>query len=374
MEHHRGSHRQLIDTSPATAPPARGHVDAIIVPTVRTPGCLSHAMRLAGRLRCPLVSLHSRWWSRADLAADLMPEGTPYLAIDLGEQRLLNLPDLRTTALLRSTRFERTTDIGAKRNLGLLLATLLGWERVVFLDDDVEVDAPGDLVRAAALLDRYDAVGLRLGGFPDNSVVCHAHRLTGGHQESFVGGGALAVETFRNPSFFPGVYNEDWFYLLEERSLRSLAVTGTARQHPYDPFDRPARARDQELGDVLAEGVYWLLDDHGGADWTAAADPAYWRRFLLRRSSFLLDVLRRAGRLPAGVRSRAMEASVRAALGRLRTIEAELCVRYVEAWQQDRRGWVEHLKRHSRLAWNVPDALTRLTRPGAPALTWRSSL
>ncbi|MEV0618010.1 hypothetical protein AB0I81_32125 [Nonomuraea sp. NPDC050404] len=372
-EHHRGSHRHLVDLITPGAVTGRARVDAIIVPTIRHPRWLHHAVRLAARLGCPLVTLHSRRWSRADRAAATMPDDVRYLAIDVDDTTRLNLPDFATTALVKDSIFKRATDLGAKRNLGLLLANLMGWERVIFLDDDIVVGGHEDVERAAALLDRYDAVGMHIGGYPDNSVVCHAHRLTGGHQDSFLGGGALAVETFRNPSFFPNVYNEDWFYLLDDTSLRRLAVTGMVRQRAYDPFDRPARARDQEFGDVLAEGVYWLLDSAKDGSWAAAAGARHWAGFLARRRAFILDVLLRVKRLPPGSEPdpQAMEASLRAALGRVSRIEPAFCVAYIEAWKRDRLRWIEHLKKHTLLAADVPDALKWLVKDGAPGLNYQ---
>ncbi|GAA3686836.1 hypothetical protein GCM10022224_059720 [Nonomuraea antimicrobica] len=374
-ENHHGSHRHLVDLrlTDGEDPPEAG-VDAIIVPTIRHPRWLGHATRLATALGCPLVTLHSRPWSKADRVAALMPYDVRYIAIDIDDVGRLNMPDFETTAIVKGTKFERATDLSAKRNIGLLLSHVMGWERVVFLDDDIEVGGHEDVMRAAALLDRYDAVGMHIGGFPDNSVVCHAHRLAGGDQDSFVGGGALAVETFRNPSFFPNVYNEDWFYLLGETSLRRLAVTGMVKQRPYDPFDRAVRARDQEFGDVLAEGVYWLLDHRIG--WAAATDTRHWADFLARRRAFILDVLRRVRQLAPGSRPdpRAMEESLRAALGRLNSIEPEFCVRYIKGWREDRYRWIEHLRKHSLLASDVRDALKWLVKDGAAALNHQPRL
>ncbi|MEU8384877.1 hypothetical protein [Streptosporangium sp. NPDC048865] len=372
-EHHHGSHRHLVDT-PEAAPPGGtpGRVDAIVVPTIRHPRWLRHAIRLAVALRCPLVSLHSRRWSSARLAATLMPINVEFLAIDVDDADRLNLPDLTTTALLRGTLFERSTDLSAKRNAGLVLARLMGWERIVFLDDDIEVGGHEEVARAAALLDTYDVVGMHIGGYHDNSVVCHAHRETRGRQDSFVGGGALAVETTRFPSFFPNIYNEDWFYLLGDTSLRRLAVTGMVMQRPYDPFDRPARARDQELGDVLAEGIYWLLDEQTGTGWRGATDVRHWRHFLLARREFLENVLRRVRRLPEGSKPDrgAMEASLLAALGRLSRIEAGFCVAYVKAWAEDRRRWADHLHRFPVLGPDAAGAMKWLVKDGQNPLRW----
>ena len=62
-------------------------------------------------------------------------------------------------------------------------------------------------------------------------------------------------------SFFPNIYNEDWFFLLDGHGLRPSAVTGTAIQNDYDPYHDARRARGEELGDTLAEGVFGLLDN-----------------------------------------------------------------------------------------------------------------
>ncbi|HEX4817542.1 MAG TPA: hypothetical protein VFV66_32775 [Nonomuraea sp.] len=368
-EHHHGSHQHLA-VEVRAEPVAAARVDAIVVPTIRHPIWLRHAIKLARDLDCPLVTLHSGGRSSAATAAEAMPGGVRHLAVDLGDPAGLNLPSFETTAMLRHTRFERRTDLAPKRNLGLLLARLMGWRRIVFLDDDIEVSGAGEVRRAASLLDVYDAVGMRIGGFPDNSVVCHAHRETGGAQDSFIGGGALAVETTREPSFFPNVYNEDWFYLLHDKSLRLLAVTGHVRQRPYNPYDRPARARDQELGDVLAEGVYWLLDDGQSRDWQTAADVAYWKRFLGKRRAFIEDVLRRVRALAPGsaLDRRAMEASLVAARGRLDCIEPEFCVAYISAWAKDRERWARHLDDLGTGGASVDEALHRLVRNGANPL------
>ena len=127
----------------------------------------------------------------------------------------LRLPELATSRLLAGTMFERKTDVSTKRNLALVLSHALRWKRVVFLDDDIRVPDPSDLSKAVGLLDSHSAVGLAIGGFPDNSMVCHAFRQAGGWQDTFIGGGALAVGIKDNRSFFPNVYNEDWFFVLE---------------------------------------------------------------------------------------------------------------------------------------------------------------
>lgn len=365
-EHHHGSHRRLVTVYSDTH--ESGSVDAIVVPTIRHPTWLKYAIRLAAELDCVLVTLHSKW-SNAHLVRRFVPPGVRLLSVQIADPADLHLPGFSTTALLRKTPFARTTDLSAKRNLGLLLARLVGWERIVFLDDDIEVGGHADVSRAAALLSVYDAVGMHIGGYPDNSVVCHAHRLVGGKQDSFVGGGALAVQTTRNPSFFPNIYNEDWFYLLNDKELRKLAITGAVKQRPYDPFDRPMRARDQEFGDTLAEGVYWLLDE--GETWEAATGEEYWEKALSRRTKFIKEVLRRVEfRLPG---NQAVENSLRAALGRHNRITPKLCVQYLQAWKEDRLRWETHLDAVPHIGFDIKEIGNRLVKPGTPKLRiWTS--
>ena len=268
------------------------------------------------------------------------------------------LPEFETSQLLRRTPFEMRTDTAMKRNIGLLLAKLSGWGRVVFLDDDVTVQHADHLSNAVQLLEKYDGVGLTLGGFPDNSVVCHAYRAIGGAQETFLGGGALAVKTTDAPSFFPSIYNEDWFFLLGESSLRPVAVTGGARHAIYDPFRDPSRARIEELGDDLAEGIYWLLDQGRRLQ---DADVDFWHFFLRERRAFVQSVLYgvQEADLDAPERRRMTEL-LRGSLGRGEHISPRLCADYLKAWHADSQWWRRTWRKASARRLPLPKALGKL--------------
>ena len=336
---HHESHRDLLTR--ANPPEVSGdRVDAIIVPSARSAPYLRHVAGLASELGCPLVVLCSRRARARDVINDV---GERYplvdlVAVDVPAELGHPMPRFETSRLLAGTRLVRRTDTSLKRNLGLLLAKAVGWQRVVFLDDDIVVEDPADLRRAVALLDRHYAVGLSIGGYPDNSVVCHAHREAGGRQDTFVGGGALAVRVDRIESFFPKVYNEDWLFLLDDVRLRSVAQLGTAYQQPYDPFADPERARGEEFGDDLAEGVFALLDNGKRVQ---DADERYWRGFLADRATLILDIIDRTAKLDnvdAGQRRR-MLASLKAAYGRLQCVMPDQFVAYLRAWRADNTRW-----------------------------------
>lgn len=370
---HRGSHRALLQIHD-TAAILPGKVDALIVPTIRSPAYLNTAASLAARLNCPLVTLHSGKWTSPESAIRQLRLDIDLIAIDVRDHADLRLPKLRTSLLLGGTRFDWRADTSAKRNLGLVLCRLAGWERVAFLDDDIQVPDPDDLARASTLLDNYHAAGLAIGGFPDNSVVCHAYRAVGGPQQTFIGGGALVVEVSQNRSFFPRIFNEDWFYLLDaEKGIQPLAMIGSVVQSPYDPFRTSARARAEELGDVLAEGAFWLLDDGRSVQ---DADYHHWSQFLAKRKRFTESVLRKVRddffeEIP-GEKARMVE-SLKAAIGRLEHIKPSLCLDYLQEFTLDRQEWQSYLD-SLPTALPVSSALKVIADLGArPVLRWASS-
>jgi hypothetical protein len=242
----------------------------------------------------------------------------------------------------------RANDLSAKRNVGLLLARLHGWNKITFVDDDITFPRRRSLARLARQLDDYKVAGMVVRDFPDNSVVCHARRLVGLWQDVFVTGAVLGVRCDTEPmSFFPDVYNEDWFFFAEEAASRDLPSVGDAKQARYDPFASPERARREEFGDLLAEGLY---------AWIGLGDPAtpfdrrlsratrrYWSYFIQARrdvitevQSALQDLMDRDAN-----NDRALSAvnSLAAAERQLETITADLCVNFIEAWRDDLKEW-----------------------------------
>jgi hypothetical protein len=374
---HHGSHRDLLSEADDSALDSHG-IDAIIVPTARRPAYLDQAAALALSLHCPLVTLHSKHWTSAAKAARRVSQAVDLIAIDVPDVASLRLPNWETSRLLAGTVFTSHADLSAKRNLGVMLSRMLGWPRVLFLDDDITELNPDDVRRASGLLDTHNAVGLQVGGFPDNSVVCHAYRQAGGSQQSFIGGGALVVHLERSDSFFPDIYNDDWFSLLDgDMGIQPVGITGKVRQYPYDPFRTPGRAREEELGDVLAEGIYWLLDQGGSIK---DADRVHWTRFLGKRNQFIqrvLQMVEQDGTIEPAEQARRV-AALKGSLGRLALITPDLCEKYLRAWLSDRLRWHRHLqKSFIRAVQQVPadkrrqQALASLSRPGAPRLTWR---
>ena len=227
------------------------------------------------------------------------------------------------------------TDLSMKRNVGLVLARMLRWRRIFFLDDDIrDINYP-DLQNTVNMLGSFPAVGMWVKDFPDNSIVCHANRMTKGSQDVFVSGAALAVDCDADIGFFPDIYNEDWLFFFDDASEGRLANSCLkATQLCYYPFANARRVVWQEFGDVLAEGLYTLLH----LDLGVAGLREYWTYFLEARRSFLEAITTRAHNAHPDIRADMLH-SVQSALKCLLKIKPDLCERYIRLWRQDLEDW-----------------------------------
>jgi hypothetical protein len=356
----RTSHRGLLQRAPGRW--QQGVVDAVVVPTNRPIEFLGPAVALARELGCPLLVLCSGE-SRAPATEPLLGEVTG-AAVTVSSTPRHSLLALRTQRLL-SFSAEPYLDTSNKRNVALLIGRMLGWQRVLFLDDDIRGLTAQQVRRAAAVVgpDGTRMVGWRPVDYPDNSVACHALRSSGRRQDVFIGAGALMVELTGRMSCFPPVYNEDWLFwhdLVVRNQVRRL---GRVRQRKYDPFADPQRARREEFGDVLAEGLYELV--HQGRSVLVGCLPGYWTEVIRRRQDMLdgiedrlwrrrtrLARLRRPDRTGDGHEISKVLSAVAASRAALDQVTGKDLAEFVGAWRFDQFHWnarLHQLPRFDRL-------------------------
>jgi hypothetical protein len=336
-------------------------LDAIIVPGTRPAAYLDHAVTLARAAKCSLVILCSHYLHGCDVKEYLDERSfSEAIVIDLPPAYSHRLFDFRGLLAFKDQLPPacgyHVTDLSMKRNIGLALAKMLGWKRIFFLDDDIRDIAYPDLQRTVDMLSSFSAAGMWVTEFPDNSIVCHANRITDGSQDVFVSGAALAVDCESDIGFFPDIYNEDWLFFFDAASEGKLGNSHLkATQLYYYPFANADRAAWQEFGDVLAEGLYALL--HLGMN-TAHATSVYWSFFLEARRGFLEATYSRALDSPLDIRHE-ITASLQSALKCLTGIDSDLLVRYVEAWRQDLKDWKSRWA-EIRVVSSVDEALAEL--------------
>jgi hypothetical protein len=332
----------------------QGHgPDAIVVPASRPAEHLTAAIDAAKQVGCDLVVLCSYRTDPAELEK-LFDEkslitGTAVTVPWTYERPLFDFETTRWTREGDGKRVcaVRNSDLSIKRNIGLAIARMVGWNRIFFMDDDIRDISTDAIVGTVSMLGtegpggRYQSAGMAIKEFPDNSVVCHGRRKVGERQDVFVSGSVLAVDTSARFDFFPDIYNEDWLFFYRNAAGERLASSGfTARQLPYDPFADPLRAAGQEFGDVIAEGLYALLHSRLG---TESADRDYWRMFLEDRNRIIDEILGNLDAATPGIRQE-MSTALAAARETLREISPDMCVQYIEAWQADLEQWGKRLQ------------------------------
>ncbi|MFF0338502.1 hypothetical protein [Kribbella sp. NPDC004875] len=373
---HGQSHAALLNDVSAVkvSPNARTRLDAIVVPAARQASALQNVIRLSIKLSVPLVILCSRQAQADQVRArveSVKNFGAQALVIEVPE-------DYRPpcTAPLTSGRefteasAGRSSDLSVKRNIGLLLGRLRGWNKILFVDDDISQFNQRDVERLTAYLDRYPVASMVSQYFPDNSVVCHARRLAGFGQDVFVSGAALGVN-LKHPdlSFFADIYNEDWFFFARQAADRSLPKIGVVRQEAYEPFEDPGRADREEFGDILAEGLYGLLDKT--PNWSfkdqlaAATRKNHWQSFIEERLDTIqttYKALTQAEFTASPASYRDMENarnSLQIAETRATSITPDLCVDFIEKWHEDEVRWQQMLRRFPS-GLSEQDALSEL--------------
>jgi hypothetical protein len=340
-------------------------LDAIIVPGTRPAAYLDHAVTLARAAGCWLVIVCSRHLTGADVKEYLAARSFHRaIVIDLPAGYSHGLLEFTGLSAIRdelppACRFH-ATDLSTKRNIGLILAKMMGWRRIFFLDDDIRDITYPDLKSTVDMLGSFSAASMWVTDFPDNSIVCHANRVTGGSQDVFVSGAALAVDCDSDIGFFPDIYNEDWFFFFDVAADGRLGNSYLkATQLYYYPFTNSRRAAWQEFGDVLAEGLYALL--HLGLDVQHATTP-YWASFLEARRNFLEATYTRTEQAPLDMRSE-IAASVKSALKCLTEIKPDMCERYVQLWRGDLTDWKRRLAKVPVLL-SVDAVLAKLAEMG----------
>ncbi|MFC9687619.1 hypothetical protein ACFTSF_03700 [Kribbella sp. NPDC056951] len=354
---HEQSHASLLrDVSASHVPPSRSRLDAIVVPAARPASVLQNLIDLSADLSIPLVILCSRQAGVEQVAERVEKTlGARALVVDVPTgYQLPNQPQLTASRNFREALADRSSDLSLKRNIGLALGRLRGWRKLLFVDDDISHLRPVDVGRLTSVLDRHPVASMITRRFPDNSVVCHARRLAGFEQDIFVSGAVLGVQ-LQHPalSFFPDVYNEDWFFFARHAADRYLPKVGEVRQLTYLPFADQQRAAREEFGDLLAEGLYGLFESTPGCDFdeqlAIATKTSYWREFKEVRLAMIQETL--DGLWQAEFKADIIldptvvdaEDALHIAEKQTTSISAELCVDYLDAWRQDELSWQKYL-------------------------------
>ena len=339
-------------------------IDAIIVPASRPVINLAYATQIAQLTGSILVTLCSRSVT-ASQARNLTSQPSINLNVDYQYNHEL-LDGFFTNDCAQALTGRRLNDISIKRNLGLLLARLVGWQTILYLDDDITYLEGLDATTMT--LSEHGIMGWKVHNFPDNSVVRHAERLSGHEPGLSLSGSPLLIDTRFSDRFFPNIYNEDWLFFHELLGNTNPYIIGQAKQKAYDPFLTPMRAVGEEFGDLIAEGLRTLIRFGISSHEATKLD---WQDIINERQILIRDSSAQLLNLSQSKMVRTAQASLQAAATRLDSIRPEDCTQYVQGWRKDRELWQ---LRYSRIPSDltITAALKYLKLDHAPIFTDRS--
>jgi len=191
--------------------------------------------------------------------------------------------------------------LGHCRNYAVALAKLLGFERILMVDDDMLVQSYEQVLQVFKLLSRFNIVGAKTFGMADDSVVGHIIRLLGLEQDDFISGQFVGIEVNSVSYYFPNVYNEDWLFFFLEHTKSSLAQYTEVEQLKYDPFERAGRkSLFQEFGEIAVDGVFEAVVYRKNA--ALLQRRWFWTDICSERKKLLAEIQRMTESLPNGKR------------------------------------------------------------------------
>ncbi|MGB4847982.1 MAG: hypothetical protein WBP41_08705, partial [Saprospiraceae bacterium] len=109
-----------------------------------------------------------------------------------------------------------TWNLGIARNFALEHSTFLGYEKVLFLDDDISEIDEGKIEEGFSVLTKDSFVSCTFKGVEDDSIVGHIAKQVGvvDDGDKMLSGGFLFLSPASISQRFFNIYNEDWIIQL----------------------------------------------------------------------------------------------------------------------------------------------------------------
>ena len=227
-----GTHRKLVSRTEQRELDAELKLDAIIVPASEAARTWSRPSPWPGprTARCSSCAAAT---SDPREVHELLAQRSfnDAIVVSLPDDYRHELLDFRALASIKddlpAACSYHVTDLSTKRNLGLILARMLGWQRIFFLDDDIRDINPADVQSTVSMLGSYPR-----GRHASNRLSRQFSRLPcppgdrGTCRTSSSLGRLWPWTASRTDGFFPDIYNEDWLFFYDAASAGGWAVRG----------------------------------------------------------------------------------------------------------------------------------------------------
>ncbi len=198
--------------------------------------------------------------------------------------RGLNIQSQAYDYLIRKLGQEKW-NLGYSRNLALLIAKKMKFQKVAFIDDDIIINDISLISQTFSLLDTHSFVGSEIIVLEDHSVVGHIAQRFGLPKKEMISGGFMFFKPSEIRYWFLNIYNEDWIWILTHLKNSDFLIKDTVKQNYQDPFAKgKIEIAFQEFGEIIMDG-FWLAYENNEV--IASFEEVFWKEIVATRIKYL---------------------------------------------------------------------------------------
>lgn len=180
-----------------------------------------------------------------------------------------------------------TWNLGIARNFALDNSTLLGHEKMLFVDDDISGFDEKKIEEGFSALTEYNFVSCTLKGLEDDSILGHIAKQAGVIDDGpkMLSGGFLFLSPTSISHKFYNIYNEDWILQLLEKDKEQIILPYTVLHDGDQNVNWTLdQAIFQEFGEIVVEGLLENIN-------ALSMNYSFWDNILELRIQFIEEIL-----------------------------------------------------------------------------------
>jgi hypothetical protein len=184
-------------------------------------------------------------------------------------------------------------NLGYARNFALIYSQSIHANKVLFMDDDIQVSNLKLIDDLFQSLKDFQFVGANITGLVDDSVLGHIATDLGIFNERMLSGGFMAFNPNNIDHNFLNNYNEDWIWLFLQLKNDKYLQTGKVFQELSDPLSNyKDKVIFQEFGEIALDGI---LDLYKEGSYDTLIQLSFWERIIQEREEYLELLASKAG-------------------------------------------------------------------------------
>jgi len=176
-------------------------------------------------------------------------------------------------------------NLGYARNFALLYSKAIHSEKVLFMDDDIQVPNLKLIDDLFQSINDFQFVGANITGLVDDSALGHIATDLEINNERMLSGGFMVFNPNNVDHYFLNNYNEDWIWLFLQLKGKEYLQAGEVAQELSNPLaNYQNKIIFQEHGEIVLDGILDLFNE---GSYDTLVELSFWKRMLAEREEYL---------------------------------------------------------------------------------------